>query len=95
MTLQNTAILPMDTPNFTSGMAPITAQRRPAYENDSFRYVTKGAESEQPVGAPLYQWVGFQDHAGLICFPHSGSCQAQGGPVYIRRDQNVFHNMGP
>ena len=24
-------------------------------ENDSFRYATKGAESEQPVGVPCYQ----------------------------------------
>ena len=39
----------------------------------SFRYITKGAESEQPVGAPFYQWVGCRDDAGLVCFPHSGS----------------------
>ena len=35
-------------------ISPITAQRRPAYVNDSFLYITKGAESEQPVGAPFY-----------------------------------------
>ena len=64
-------------------------QRTPAYENDSLRYVMTGAGSEQPVGAPFHQWVG--------CFPHSGSWQAQGGLVYICRDQrkHVFHNMGP
>ena len=39
----------------------------------SFHYVTKGAESEQPVGAPFYQWVGCRDHAGITCFAHSGS----------------------
>ena len=57
----------------------------------------KGAESEQPVGALCYQWVGCRDHAGLTCFPHSGSCQAQGGPVYICRHQRkcVFCYMGP
>ena len=78
-------------------ITPITAQWRPAYDNDSFRCVTKGAESEQPVGAPCYQWVGCRDHAGLACFPHSGSWQAQGGPVYICRDQRkcVFYDMGP
>ena len=30
--------------------------------------VTTGAESEQSVGAPFYQWVGCRDDAGLICF---------------------------
>ena len=73
-------------------------QRRPAYDNDSFRYVMKGAESEQPVGAPCYQWVGCRDHAGIACFPHSGSWQAQGGLAYICRDQGkfvFFYNMGP
>ena len=56
----------------------------------------KGAESEQPVGAPFYHWVGCRDHA-IACLPHSGSGQAQGGPAYIERDQRkcVFHNMGP
>ena len=39
----------------------------------SFCYVTKGAESEQPLGAPFYQWVSCRDDAGLVCFPHSGS----------------------
>ena len=40
--------------------------------------------------------MGCREDAGLICFPHSGSWQAQGGPVYIRRYQRkrVFHNMG-
>ena len=104
-TTKNRAIacLTLDTPNFTSRMnapswiSPITAQRRSAYDNDSFRYVTKGADSEQPVGAPCYQWVGCRDHAGITCFPHSGSWQAQGGPAYICRDQrkHVFHNMEP
>ena len=36
-------------------------------------YVTKGSESEQPVGAPFYQWVGCRDQAGFIFFSHSGS----------------------
>ena len=65
--------------------------------HDSFRYVTTGAESDQPVGALCYQWVGCRDHAGITCFPHSGSWQAQGGPAYICRDQTKcdFHNMGP
>ena len=56
-----------------------------------------GAESKQPVGALFYQWVGCRDHSGLVCFPHSGSWQVQGGPAYICRDQRkcVFHNMGP
>ena len=78
-------------------ISPITAERRPAYENDSLRNVTKGAESEQPVGAPFYQWVGCRDHAFLVCFLHSRSWQAQGGPAYICRDQikHVFHNKGP
>ena len=59
--------------------------------------IMKGADSEQPVGAPCYQWVGCRDHAGLVCFPHSGSWQAQGGPVYRCRDQRkrVFQNMRP
>ena len=54
-------------------------------------------ESEQPVGAPCYQWVDCRDHAGITCFPHSGSWQAQGGPAYICRDQRkcVYNNMGP
>ena len=79
-----------------SVISPISAQRRPVYENDSFRYVMKGAESEQPVGVPFYQWVGCGDHAGITCFPHSGSWQAQQGPAYICRDQikRGFHNMG-
>ena len=59
--------------------------------------IMDGAESEQPVGAPCYQWVGCRDHAGLACFPLSGSWQAQGGPAYICRDQRkcVFYDMGP
>ena len=68
-----------------SQISPITMQRRLAYDNDSFHYVTTGAESEQPVGAPCYQWVGCRDHARITCFPHSGSWQ--GGPHYICRDQ--------
>ena len=63
----------------------------------SLRYVTKGAESEQPVGALCYQWVGCRDHAGITGFPHSESWQAQGGPAYICRDQrkHVFYDMRP
>ena len=47
--------------------------------------------------SPVLQYVGCRDHAGLICFPHYGSWQAQGGLVYICRDQRkrVFHSMGP
>ena len=80
-----------------SRISPITVQRRQAYDNDFFPYVTKEADSEQPVGAPFYQWVGYRDHAGIICFPHSGSWQAQGGPAYICRDQrkHVFYDMAP
>ena len=80
-----------------SRISPITVQRRPAYDNDSFRYVTKGAESEQHVRVPCYQWMGCRDHAGVACFHHYGSWQAQGGPAYISRDQRkrVFLNMGP
>ena len=65
--------------------------------NTSPLICNEGAESEQPVAAPFYQWVGCRDHAELVCFPHSGSWQAQGGPVYICRHQRkcVFHNMGP
>ena len=72
-------------------------QRRSVYDNDSFHYVTKGADSEQPVGAPCYQWVGCRDHAGIACFPHSGSWQAQEGPAYICKGQikHVFYDMGP
>ena len=79
-----------------SRISPIIAQRRLAYDNDSFRYIT-GAESEQPVGVPFYQWVGCRDHAGITCFPNSRSWQAQGRPAYIFKDQRkrVFHNMGP
>ena len=68
----------------------IAVRRRPAYVNDSFHYVTKGAESEQPVGAPLYQWVGCRDHAGIVCFPHSGSWQVQCGPAYMCRYMEEF-----
>ena len=80
-----------------SQISSITAQWRSAYDNDSFHYVSKGAESEQPVGAPCYQWVDCRDHAGINCFPHSGSWQAQGGPAYICREQRkcVFYDMGP
>ena len=80
-----------------SQISSIIAQRRPAYENDALCYVMKGSESEQPVGAPFHEWVGCRDHAGIVCFPHSGSWQAQGGPVYICRDQRKcgFHNIGP
>ena len=78
-----------------SQISPIIAQWRSVYDNDSFHYVTTGAESEQPVGAPCYQCVGCRDHAGITGFPHSGSWQAQGGPAYICRDQSVFYDMGP
>ena len=37
-------------------ISPITAERGLAYENDSFHYVMKEAESEQLVGVPCYQW---------------------------------------
>ena len=52
-----------------SQISPIIVQKRPTYENLSFHYVTKGL----PVGAVFYQWLGCRDHAGLVCFPHSGS----------------------
>ena len=79
-----------------SQIFPITTQRRSAYDNDSFRCVMTGAESEQPVWVPCYQWVGCRDHAGITCFLQSRSWQAQGA-VYICRDQrkHVFHNVGP
>ena len=51
-------------------------------------FVMKGAESEQPVGAPCYQWMGCRDHAGITCFPYSGSWQAQGENVF-------FYDIGP
>ena len=78
-------------------ISPITMRRGSAYDNDSFRYIMKGAESEQPVGALFYQWTGCRDHVGIACFPHSGRWQAQGGPAFICRDQRklVFANMGP
>ena len=59
--------------------------------------ITKGAESEQPVGAPVCRRVGCRDHAAVVCFLHSGIWQAQGGPAFMCRDQRkcVFHNMGP
>ena len=56
-----------------SRISPITVQRRLANEHLSFRYIMKGAKSEQPVGAPFYQWVGCRDHAGLVLCHHSGS----------------------
>ena len=68
-----------------SQISPVSAQRRRDYDNDSFSYVTTGAESDQPVGAPWYQW-GCRD-AGITGFHYSGSWQAQGGPAYICRDQ--------
>ena len=55
----------------------------------------KRVDCEQPVGAPFNQWVGCRDHAGIACFTHSGSWQAQEGPAYIETRENVFHNMGP
>ena len=65
-----------------------------AYVNDSFHYVTTGAESEQPVGVPFYQWVGCRDHAGIAYFHHSGKWQTQGGPAYILETrENVFFNI--
>ena len=88
-TLQNTAILHTELCGWTppSQISPITTQKRLVYVNYPFRYITKGVESEQPVGAPFYQWVGCRDHAGHACFPHSGRWQAQGGPVYMYRDE--------
>ena len=56
-----------------SRISPITAQRRPVYVNDSFCYVMKGAESEKPVEALFYQWVGCRDHAGIVHIPYSGN----------------------
>ena len=77
MTLRNTAILPLDTPHGwtpPSQISPIIiTQRRSAYEHLSLCYVMTGAESEQPLGVPFYQWLGCRDHAGLVSFPHSGS----------------------
>ena len=58
---------------------------------DSCRYIMPGAESKQPVGVPCYQWVGCRDHAGIICFPHSGSWQAQRGRlIYVETRENLF-----
>ena len=55
----------------------------------SFRNVVKGAESEQPVGALCYQWVGCRDHAGIACFPHSGNWQ-EDQLIYVDTRENVF-----
>ena len=49
-----------------SWISPVITQWGPAYEHVSFHYVKTGAESEQPVRAPFYQWVGCRDHAGLV-----------------------------
>ena len=75
-----------------SQISPIIMQRRLTYENDSFRYITTGAESEQPVGALFYQWVGCRDHAGIVCFPQE---LAQGGPICRDQRKRVFHNTVP
>lgn len=48
-----------------------SAQRGPVYANYSCHYITMGAGSEQTVGAPICQWVGCRDDAGLVCFPLS------------------------
>ena len=77
-----------------SQISPIIGQRRLAYEHLSFRYIMTGAESEQPVGAPFYQWVGCRDHSELVCFPHSGGWLAQGGKVYVDIRENVFSRYG-
>ena len=90
----------LDTLNFTSGMnTPLSGI---SYHSTEEACLCKWLlslrnESEHPVGAPVHQWVGCRDHAGNVCFPHSGSWQVQGGPAYICRDQRkpVFHNMGP
>ena len=102
--LRNTAVSLLDTPNFTLGMdAPLSdISNHRAEEVGLCKWLlsirNKGAESEQTVGAPCYQWVGCRDHAGIACFPHSGSWQAQGGPAYVCTDQRkkcFLHNMGP
>ena len=70
-TLQDTASLLQDTPRRwtpPSRISPVTEQTRPAYDNLSFRYVTIGAESEQPVGAPFYQWVGAETMQESLVF---------------------------
>ena len=101
-TLWNTAVSPLDTPNFTSGMytpcvgylLSLCRGGRPLVM--TLFVITTGAEFEQP-GAPFYRWVGCRDHAVIASFPHSERWQAQGGTAYICRGQrkHVFHNMGP
>ena len=59
-------------------------------------FANKGDGIPPQIAYWCYQWVGYRDHAGITCFPHSGSWQAQEGPAYICRDQRrVFYNMGP
>ena len=72
-TLQNTAILALGTPNFTPGMnvPPLGyllswCSGWPVYDNDSFCYITKGAESEHPTSG----WAA--ETVKESCFPHSG-----------------------
>ena len=68
---------------------------RPAYDNDSFPYVTKEAESEQPVGVLFDQWVGCRDHAGITYFPHSGRLR-EDQLIYVESRENMFfYDMGP
>ena len=77
--------------------APLSDKWRSAYDNDSFHYVTKGAESEQPVGALCYQWVGCRDHAGLVCLFSSFRELAGSGSTSLCWEQRkrVFYDMGP
>ena len=72
----------------------LAVQWRPAYDNDSFCHVTKGAESEQPVGAPCYQLVGLEDHAESLVFLILGVGRLREDQrIYVETRENVFFKI--
>ena len=54
-------------------------------------HVMTGAESDQPVGAPFYQWVGCRDIAGLRCFAPLGVGRLREDQfIYVETREDVF-----
>ena len=63
-------------------------QRRSAYDNISFHHVIKGAESEQPAGAPCYQWVGCRESLAFLILGVGRLREDQ--LIYVETRENVF-----
>ena len=73
----------------SSQISPITAQRRSAYDDDTFHYVTTGEDSEQPVGA-LCGWAAETTKESLLFLILGAGRLMEDQLIYVDTRENLF-----